>query len=106
MTSFAGQPVSSYGYGAVPTLFLVLSICTVGLRVYVRTRVLRVFLVEDWFCILTTVLFIAQTALLYKFDELLQSSTPGLDTFTSIINVSYMVQLWLSRLQANCIWNR
>lgn len=88
MSSTAANLTSDAGYGAVPTLFLVLSACTVGLRIYVRTGLLRSFLVEDWFCVLTMVLFVAQTALLYEFDGLLRTSEPGLGTYMTIINVS------------------
>lgn len=72
---------------AVPTVFLILSVLAVVLRVYVRKRLLRVFLVEDWLCVLTLAFFITQTGLLFKFDSLLQSSSFDFGTFEKIINV-------------------
>lgn len=78
----------SSDYGAVPTLFLVLAICTVSLRTYVRRGVLQTFLVEDWLCMVTLTLFIAQTALLYRFDHLTGLPSSGYNYYETLINVS------------------
>ncbi|KAH0287524.1 hypothetical protein M436DRAFT_57781 [Aureobasidium namibiae CBS 147.97] len=76
---------------AVPTVFLIFSVLAVVLRAYVRKRLLRVFLVEDWLCVLTLVFFITQTGLLFEFDSLLQSFSFDFGTFEKIINALQVV---------------
>lgn len=72
---------------AVPTVFITLSVLTVALRTYVRKRLLGVFLVEDWLCLLTLIFFVAQTGLLFEFDSLMQSSKFDFGVFEKIINL-------------------
>lgn len=72
----------------VPAVFLSLAICCVGLRVYVRTGLLRSFLIEDWLCVLTLIFFSAHAGLLFGVEASLATPKPSLEVYEKIINVS------------------
>ncbi|KEQ86270.1 hypothetical protein M438DRAFT_372902 [Aureobasidium pullulans EXF-150] len=71
----------------VPAVFLSFAICCVGLRVYVRTGLLRSFLVEDWLCILTLIFFSAHAGLLFGIEASLATPKPSLEVYEKIINI-------------------
>ncbi|KAI5239910.1 hypothetical protein E4T43_06403 [Aureobasidium subglaciale] len=87
MSTSSGNLHVSNTTAVVPSVFLGLSAVFVGLRIFVRTKLLSSFLTEDWLCLVALIFFVAQTGLLLGFDALLASPKLDLGIFRKIINV-------------------
>lgn len=87
MSNPGGSLHISNRMAAVPSIFLALSVIFVGLRIYVRIKLLRAFPTEDWLCLIALLFFVAQAGLLLGFDALLASPKLDVEVLRRIINV-------------------